>query len=238
MNLEDISVIKEFPDVFPEELSGLPPKREVDLVIEVSLIIVPISRAPYHMASTELKELKTQLQELLDKEFVRSSVFPWGVSILFIKKKYGTLRMCIDYQEINKVTIKNKYLLSRIEDLFDQLRGVSVFSKIDLRWGYYQLWVKGVDVPKIAFRTRYGHYDFLVMPFGLTNAPTAFIDLVNKVFHPYLDQLVVVFIDDILVYSKNEQEHEQHLRIVLQTLREKQLYAKLSVIFSLRKCHS
>ena len=164
----------------------------------------------------------------MDKGFVRPSVSPWGAPILFVKKKDGTLRMCIDYRQINKVTVKNKYPLPRIEDLFDQLRGASVFSKIDLRSGYYQLRVKEVDVPKTAFRTRYGHYEFLVMPFGLTNAPAAFIDLMNRVFHPYLDQFVVVFIDDILVYSKDAQEHEHHLRIVLQTLRENKLFAKLS----------
>ena len=137
--------------------------------------------------------------------------------VLFVKKD-GTLRMCIDYRQINKVIVKNKYLLPRIEDLFDQLRGASVFSKIYLRLGYYQLRVKEVDVSKTAFRTRYGHYEFLVMPFGLTNALAAFIDLMNRVFRPYLDQFVVVFIDDILVYSKEAQEHEHHLRIVLQTL--------------------
>ena len=136
--------------------------------------------------------------------------------------------MCIDYRKINKVTVKNKYLFPRIEDLFDHLKGASVFSKIDLRSGYYQLWVKEVDVPKTAFKTRYGHYEFLVMPFGLTNAPAAFMDLTDRVFRPYLDQFVVVFIDDILVYSKDAQEREHHLRIVLQTLRENKLFAKLS----------
>ena len=136
--------------------------------------------------------------------------------------------MYIDYRQINKVTVKNKYPLLRIEDLFDQLGGASVFSKIELRSGYYQLRVKEVDVPKIAFRTCYGHYEFLVMPFGLTNAPDAFMDLMNRVFRPYLDQFVVVFIDYILVYSKDAQEHEHHLSIVLQTLRENQLFAKLS----------
>ena len=153
------------------------------------------------MAPTELKELKTQLQEVLDKGFIRPSVSPWGAPVLFVKKKDGTLRMCIDYRKINKVTVKNKHSLARIEDLFDQLRGLSVFSKIDLRLGYYQLRVKEVDVPKTAFRTRYGHCEFLVMPFGLTNAPDAFLDLMNRVFRPYLDQFVVVFTDDILVYS-------------------------------------
>ena len=138
--------------------------------------------------------------------------------------------MCIDYRQINKVTVKNKYLLLRIEDLIYQLKEASIFSKIDLRLGYYQFRVKDVDVSKIAFRTRYGHYEFLVMPFGLTNASIEFMDLMNKVFHPYLDQFLVVFIDDILVYSKDAQEHEQHLRIVLQILREKKLFAKL------RKC--
>ena len=147
-----------------------------------------------------------------------------------MKKKDGTLRMCIDYRQINKVTIKNKYPLPRIEDLFDQLKGEGVFSKIDLRSGYYQLRVKDVDVPKTVFRTRYGHYGFLVMPIGLTSALAAFMDLMNRVFRPYLDQFVVVFIDDILVYSKDEQKHEQNLKIVLQSLKEKKLYAKL------RKC--
>ena len=133
---------------------------------------------------------------------------PWGSPVLFVKKKYGTLQMCIDYWQINKVTVKNKYPLLKIEDIFYQLKGAGVFSKIDLRSGYYQLRVKEVDVPKTAFRTRYGHYKFLVMPFGLTNAPIASMDLMNRVFRPYLDHFVVVFIDDILVYSKDVQEHE------------------------------
>ena len=136
--------------------------------------------------------------------------------------------MCIDDWQINKVTVKNKYPLPRIEDLSDQLKGASVFSKIDLRSRYYQLRVKEVDVPKTAFRTRYGHYEFLVMPFRLINAPTAFMDLINRVFHPYLDQFVVLFVDDILVYSKDAQDHEYHLRIVLEILRENQLFAKSS----------
>ena len=147
-----------------------------------------------------------------------------------MKKKDGTLWMCIDYQKINKVTVKNKYPLTRIEDLFDQLKGAGVFSKIDLRSRYHMLRVKDVDVRKTTFRIRYGHYEFLVMPFWLTNAPIAFMDLMNMVFRPYLDQFFMVFIDDILVYSRDEQEHEQHLKIILQTLREKKLYAKL------RKC--
>ena len=148
--------------------------------------------------------------------------------MLFVKKKDGTLRLCIDYRQLNKLTVKNKYPLPRIDDLFDQLKGASIFSKIDLRSGYHQLRIKDVDVHKTMFRTRYGHYEFLVMPFGLTNTPAAFMDLMNRVFRPYVDQFVVVFIDDILVYSKDRENHESHLRVVLKTLRKEQLYAKLS----------
>ena len=180
------------------------------------------------MAPAELAKLKIQLQELLDKGFIHPSNFPWGAPVLFVKKKDGTLRLCIDYRQLNRVTIKNKYPLLQIDDLFDQLKGAKVFSKIDLRSEYYQLRIKEQDVVKTAFRTRYGHYEFLVMPFGLTNAPAMFMDLMNRVFRPYLDKFVVVFIDDILVYSKSYLEHKHHLRQVLSTLREHQLYAKVS----------
>ncbi|KAK8700608.1 hypothetical protein V6N13_018999 [Hibiscus sabdariffa] len=172
------------------------------------------------MAPIELKELKKQLEKLQSKGFVRPSTSPWGAPVLFVKKKDGSMRLCIDYRQLNRVTIKNKYPLPRIEDLFDQLKDASVFSKIDLRSGYYQMRVKDADVPKTAFRTRYGHFEFLVMPFGLTNAPAAFMDLMNRIFKPYLDKFVVVFIDDILIYSRNKDEHAEHLRIVLQTLRD------------------
>ncbi|KAL0546059.1 hypothetical protein IC582_015964 [Cucumis melo] len=182
----------------------------------------------YRMAPSELKELKVQLQELVDKRYIRPSVSPWGAPMLFVKTKDGTLRLCIDYRQLNKVTIRNKYPLPRIDDLFDQLRGAVVFSKIDLRSGYHQLKVRELDIPKIAFRTRYGHYEFLIIPFRLTNAPAVFMDLMNRIFHQYLDQFVIVFIDDILVYSVDKKSHEEHLRIVLQTLRDKQLYAKFS----------
>ncbi|KAA3461719.1 RNA-directed DNA polymerase (Reverse transcriptase) [Gossypium australe] len=151
-----------------------------------------------------------------------------GATMLFVKKKYGSLRLCIDYRQLNNMIIKNKYMLPRIDDLFDQLKRVSAFSKIDLQSGYYQLWVKDVDVPKATFKTCYGHYEFLFMSFVLTNAPTAFMDLMNWVFQPCLDRFVVVFIEDILIYSKNEVKDAQHLKIVLQALREKKLYAKFS----------
>ncbi|GKV48697.1 hypothetical protein SLEP1_g55500 [Rubroshorea leprosula] len=227
LQLQDINVVRDFPDVFPDELSELPPNREVEFSIDLVPGTAPISKAPYRMALTELKELKEQLQELLDKGFIRPSVSPWGAPVLFVKKKDGTMRLCIDYRELNKVTVRNRYPLPRIDDLFDQLVGAQVFSKIDLRSGYHQLKIKGEDIPKSAFRTRYGHYEFLVMPFGLTNAPAAFMDLMNRVFKPYLDKFVVVFIDDILVYSRSIAEHEEHLQLVLQVLREKKLYAKL-----------
>ena len=145
---------------------------------------------------------------------------------MFAKKKDKTLRLCVDYRQLNRVTIKNRYPLPRIDDLFDQLRGALVYSKIDLRTGYHQLRVKEADILKTTFRTRYGHFEFTVMPFGLTNAPAAFMGLMHRVFHPYLDQFVVVFVDDILIYSETEEDHEDHLRVVLQTLRDHQLYFK------------
>ncbi|XP_068315004.1 uncharacterized protein [Pyrus communis] len=183
--VEDVRVVRHFPDVFPEDLPGLPPDRDVEFTIEL-------------------------------------------LPVLFVRKKDGTLRLCIDYRQLNRVTIKNRYPLPRIDDLFDQLRGACVFSKIDLRSGYYQLKISRDDIPKTAFRTRYGHYEFLVMPFGLTNTPAAFMDLMNRVFQPYLDRFVIVFIDDILVYTKSKAEHVRHLTLVLKRLREHQLYAKFS----------
>ncbi|KAL0537094.1 hypothetical protein IC582_026064 [Cucumis melo] len=228
VSLSSEPVMRDYPDVFPEELPGLPPHREVEFAIELESGTVPISRAPYRMAPTELKELKVQLQELLDKGFIRPSVSPWGAPVLFVKKKDGSMRLCIDYRELNKVTIKNRYPLPRIDDLFDQLQGATVFSKIDLRSGYHQLRIKDGDVPKTAFGSRYGHCEFIVMSFGLTNAPAVFMDLMNRVFRKFLDTFVIVFIDDILIYSKTEAEHEEHLRIVLQTLRDNKLYAKFS----------
>ena len=172
------------------------------------------------MGVNELAELKKQIRELLDKGYVQPSSSPWGAPVLFVEKKDGTQRMCIDYRSLNEVTIKNKYPLPRIDDLFDQLKGACVFSKIDLRSRYHQLRIRCSNIPKTIFVTRYGLYEFTVMSFGLTNAPAYFMYLMNKVFMEYLDKFIVVFIDDILVYSKNEEEHEGHLRLVLQKLRE------------------
>ena len=156
----------------------------------------------------------------MDKGFIKPSTSPRGASILFSKKKDKTLRLCIDYRQLNRVTIKNQYPLPRISDLFDQLKGVWVYSKIDLRTEYHQLRVREDDIRKTSFRTRYGHFEFTVMPFELMNAPTAFMDLMHRVFQPYLDQFVVVFVDEILIYSKSEEEHEDHLRFILQVLRD------------------
>ncbi|GJQ90402.1 putative reverse transcriptase domain-containing protein [Tanacetum coccineum] len=188
----------------------------------------PVARAPYRLAPSEMKELSEQLQELSDKGFIRPSSSPWGAPVLFVKKKDGSFRMCIDYRELNKLTVKNRYPLPRIDDLFNQLQGSSIYSKIDLRSGYHQLRVREQDIPKTAFRTRYGHYEFQVMPFGLTNAPAVFMDLMNRVCKPYLDKFVIVFIDDILIYSKDEREHEEHLKAILELLKKEKLYAKFS----------
>ncbi|KAJ9538127.1 hypothetical protein OSB04_030860 [Centaurea solstitialis] len=226
--VKDVPIVGEYPDVFPDDLPGLPPDRQVEFRIDLVPGASPIAKTPYRLAPAEMKEMMIPLQELLDKRFIRPSASPWGAPVLFVKKKDGSFRMCIDYRELNKVTIKNKYPLPRIDDLFDQLQGASYFSKIDLRSGYHQLKVSEEDVPKTAFRTRYGHYEFLVMPFGLTNAPAAFMDLMNRVCRPILDKSAIVFIYDILVYSKSEEEHATHLREILELLRKERLYAKFS----------
>ncbi|GJX53326.1 putative reverse transcriptase domain-containing protein [Tanacetum coccineum] len=226
--LEDVPVVQEFPEVFPEDLPGIPPTRQVEFRIDLVPGATPVARAPYRLAPSEMKELAEQLQELTDKGFIRPSSSPWGAPVLFVKKKDGSFRMCIDYRELNKLTVKNRYPLPRIDDLFDQLQGSSIYSKIDLRSGYHQLRVREEDIPKTAFRTRYGHYEFQVMSFGLTNAPAVFMDLMNRVCKPYLDKFVIVFIDDILIYSKSKKEHEEHLRQILKLLKKEELYAKFS----------
>ncbi|GJX85340.1 putative reverse transcriptase domain-containing protein [Tanacetum coccineum] len=207
--LEDVPIVREFPEVFPEDLPGLPPARQVEFQIH----LVP-GAAP--------------LQELSDRGFIRPSSSPWGAPVLFVKKKDGSFRMCIDYRELSKLTVKNRYPFPRIDDLFYQLQGSRVYFKIDLRFSYHQLRVCEEDIPKTTFRTRYGHYEFQVMPFGLTNVPAVFMDLINRVCKPYLDRFVIVFIDDILIYSKSRKEHEGHLKLILKLLKEEELYAKFS----------
>ncbi|GJY97029.1 putative nucleotidyltransferase, ribonuclease H [Tanacetum coccineum] len=225
---KEIVVVRDFPEVFPNDLSGLPPIREIEFRIELIPGATPVAKSPYRLAPSKLEELSGQLKELQDKGFIRPSSSPWGAPVLFVKKKDGSFRMCTDYRELNKLTVKNRYPLPRIDDLFDQLQGSQFFSKIDLRSGYHQLRVHEDDIPKIAFRTRYGHFEFTIMPFGLTNAPAVFMDLMNRVCRPYLDKFVIVFIDDILIYSKTQEEHVEYLRLVLRLLKKEKLYAKFS----------
>ncbi|GJU32959.1 putative reverse transcriptase domain-containing protein [Tanacetum coccineum] len=220
--------LKNFPEVFPEDLPGLPLARPVEFQIDLIPGAAPVARAPYRLAPSEMKELSEHLQELSEKGFIRPSSSPWGAPVLFVKKKDGSFRMCIDYRELNKLTVKNRYPLPRINDLFDQLQGSSIYSKIDLRSGYHQLRVREKDISKTAFRTRYGHYEFQVMPFGLTNAPAVFMDLMNRVCKPYMDKFVIVFIDDILIYSKDKKENKEHLKAILEFLKKEKLYAKFS----------
>ncbi|GKC61605.1 putative reverse transcriptase domain-containing protein [Tanacetum coccineum] len=226
--LEDVPTVRDFPEVFPEDLPGLLPIQQVEFQIELVPGAAPVARAPYRLAPSGMEELSTQLQELSDKGFIRPSSSPWGAPVLFVKKKDGSFRMCIDYRELNKLTVKNRYPLPRIDDLFDQLQGSSVYSKIDLRSGYHQLRVRDEDIPKTTFKTRYGHYEFQVMPFGLTNAPAVFMDLMNRVCRPYLDKFMIVFINHILIYSKTKEEHDAHLRLILELLKKEELYAKFS----------
>ncbi|GJR12276.1 putative nucleotidyltransferase, ribonuclease H [Tanacetum coccineum] len=213
---------------WPDDLSRLPPYREIEFQIELIHGAIPIAKSPYHLAPSELEELSGQLKELQDKGFIRPCSSPWGAQVLFVKKKNGSFRMCIIYRELNKLTVKNRYPLPKIDDLFDQLQGSQFFSKIDLRSGYHQLRVHEDDIPKTTFRNRYVHFEFTVMPFGLTNAPAVFMDLMNRVCRPYLDKFVIVFIDDILVYFKTREEHAEHLRLVLELLKKEKLYAKFS----------
>nr|GEU65817.1 putative reverse transcriptase domain-containing protein [Tanacetum cinerariifolium] len=226
--LEDIPVVRVFPGVFPEDLSGLPTSREVEFHIDLIPGAMPVAKSPYRLVPTEMQELSNQLKELQEKGFIRPSSSPWGAPVLFVKKKDGLFRMCIDYRELNKLTIKKRYPLPMIDDLFDQLQGSRYFSKIDLRSGYHQLRVREEDIPKTAFRTRYEHFEFTVMPFGLTNAPVGFMDLMNFVCKPYLNKFVIVFIDDILIYSKSKGEHEAHLKLVLELLEKEKLFRKFS----------
>jgi hypothetical protein len=227
-SLNEIRIAQEYADVIPKDLMGKPVDRNIEFIIELLPRTPPISKRSYRMPVNELVELKKQIAELQSKGYIHPSSSPWGAPVLFVEKKDGTQRMCVDYQSLNEITIKNKYPLQRIEDLFDQMKGASVFSKIDLRSGYHQLKIRESDIPKTAFHTRYRLYEYTVMSFGLTNAPTYFMYLMNKMFMEYLDKFVVVFIDGILIFSKTEEEREKHLRMVLEKLRSNQLYAKFT----------
>src|SRR3954466_14580138 len=206
----------------------MPLDRDIEFIIELIPGIGPIAQRPYSMNPSELAELKKQLDAMLEIGLIQPSASPWRSHVLFVDKKDGGNRLCMDYRKLNDVTIKNKYPLPKIEDLFDQLTGDKVFSNIDLRTGYHQLKIRAEDIPKIAFTNRYGLYEYTVMYFGLTNAPATFSRLMNSIFMEYLDRFVVIYLDDILIYSKNEEEHVEHPRLVLMKLREHRLYAKFS----------
>jgi hypothetical protein len=222
-------LLAEYRDVFPDKLPDkLPPRRDIDHRIELEQSSLPTSRGVYRMSPAELDELKVQLKELIDSGFIQPSKSPYGAPVLFVKKKDGTMRMCVDYRELNRITIKNRYPLPRVEELFDRLRGAKYFTKIDLRSGYHQVRIHPDDIHKTAFRTRYGHFEFLVLPFGLTNAPATFMHLMQSIFGPHLDDFVIVFLDDILIYSKSLADHKKHVRMVLDLLRKNKLYAKES----------
>jgi hypothetical protein len=222
-------IVDEFIECFPDELPNeLPPQRAHDHRIDLYSDARPVYKPTYRMSPSELDELKKQLEELLSHGLIRPSVSPYGAPVLFVKKKDGSRRMCIDYRALNAQTIKNVYALPRCDELFDRLQGASVFTKLDLRSGYHQIRIHPDDIQKTAFNTRYGHFEFLVLPFGLTNAPATFMCMMNDLLRPYLDKFVIVYLDDILIYSKNEQEHEQHVRAVLDVLSKNKLYAKLS----------
>jgi hypothetical protein len=221
-------VLEEFLDVMLEKLlEDLPLRRQVDHAIEVIPKVAPLAKAPYKMSHEELKKLKVQLEELFAKGYIKPSNSPYGVLILFVHKKDGTLRMCVDYKALNKATVKNWYPLPRIDDLFDRLSGTKLFNRIDLRSGYYQIRIAKGEKEKIVYRTRYRSYEFLVMPFGFINAPATFCTLVNDIFQEWFNDFVVVYIDDILIYSGSLEEHAEHLQKVFQRLRENKLYAKL-----------
>ncbi|GJX70713.1 putative reverse transcriptase domain-containing protein [Tanacetum coccineum] len=246
---EEIVVVRDFSKVFPDDLYGLPPTREIEFRIDLILGAMPVAKSPYHLAPSELEELSGQLKELQDKGFIRPSSSPWGAPVLFVKKKDGSFRMCIDYRELNKLTVKNRYPLPRIDDLFDQLQGSQFFSKIDLRSGYHQLRVHEDDIPKTAFRTRYGHFEFTVMPFGLTNAPTMFMDLMNRdeeqelAFQTLKDKLCNVPVlalpdgpEDFMlkIHEENDTTHDLELGAVVFALKiwRHYLYRIKSVIYT------
>jgi len=221
-------IVEEFKDLFPENLPrGLPPTRDVDHEIKLDPTISIPNRNPYKMSPYELKELKSQLDELLKNEIIQVSKAPFAAPVLFVKKKNGNLRMCIDYRALNKATIKNSYPLPRIDSIMDTLGGSKHFSKLDLKSGYHQIRVKKEDIPKTAFKTHFGQYEFKVLSFGLCNAPATFMTLMNSIFKDELNNYVSVYLDDILIYSKTEEEHLVHLTNVFEKLRKNQLFVNL-----------
>jgi len=221
-------MLQEFSDILSGLPEGLPPSRATDHRINlVPGSSVPVSRI-YPLSGAQLAELRAQLQELLERGFIRPSTSPYGSPILFVPKKDGGWRLCIDYRAINRITIKNSHPLPRIDEMFEQLHGSTIFSKLDLASGYHQIRMHEDSIEKTAFKTKYGHYEYVVMPFGLTNAPATFQCVMNSILAPYLDRFVIVYLDDILVYSKNQDEHIRHLRTVLQVLREHKFYCKRS----------
>ncbi|CAI7881578.1 unnamed protein product [Closterium sp. NIES-53] len=230
-------VLEQYKDIMPDDLpAGVPPARTHKHEIVEEPGAKPVSRAPYRLSPTDLTDMKKQIEYLLDRQLIRPSTSPYGAPVLFTPKPDGSLRMCIDYRALNKQTVKNKYPISRIDDLLDQLRGATVFSKLDLRSGYWQIKMADNSIHKTAFRTRYGSYEYLVMLFGLCNAPATFQAEMNHILRPLLDECVVVYLDDILIYSKNMKEHVEHLRKVFEILRKNKFYVKLSKSdFALKK---
>lgn len=222
-------ILERYKDVYPPSLpSQLPPHRNISHPIPLEPNTRPMSRPMYRLSPKELTDMTSQITELLERGFIIPSTSPYGAPVIFVKKKDGSLRMCIDYRALNKVTVKNRYPMPRIDDVLDKLHGAKVFTSLDLQSGYHQIRIAESDEFKTAFRTPLGHFQFRVLPFGLTNAPATFQTLMNDLFRPYLNKFVQVYLDDILIYSQNEEEHERHLEIVLDILRKAKLYIKLS----------
>jgi RNase H-like domain found in reverse transcriptase/Reverse transcriptase (RNA-dependent DNA polymerase) len=228
LNNEWRALIEKYDDVFPEEHTGMPPRRNVELKIELKEGEEPVSKLVYRFSPAEQNELKSQIELLLEKGLIRPSASPWGAPALFAPKKDGGLRMCLDYRALNKLSVKDKCPIPRVDELFDRLHGAMHVSNIDLRSGYYQIRFREGDVPKTCIRTRYGSFEFLVMPFGLTNAPSTVQALMNVVFRDYVDKFILVYLEDVLIFSRSEEEHKQHVGMVLQRLRDEKLFANLS----------